>query len=280
MIPQRINLVSLSLSQDKLEGEQIHPRKWNHEFIDMPAIDKKKQKTPSFTGEVVTGIVRLAAGLYRMLFIICAAAGLRIGEALGIDIKDISPDCSTIVIKQKAWRGQIHDRLTPPNGDRVIDLHPTVAALLQDYIGTRQAGLLFCSRMGKQLWQSNILRRHLHPIMKKLEWNDAELGIDKAGSHAFRRFRNTYLRNHTSTPQGLYKFWMGHAGDGCQTCTIKSGMTLRSAKKLLKELVWASSFRLRMPLLDRMDRKSDPSQFWKWLQVFDSREINGRGEWI
>jgi hypothetical protein len=33
------------------EGEPIHPRKWNHEFIDMPVIDKKKQKTPSFTGE-------------------------------------------------------------------------------------------------------------------------------------------------------------------------------------------------------------------------------------
>jgi len=196
------------------EGEQIHPRKWNHEFIDMPVIDKKKQKTPSFAGEVVTGIVRLATGLYRMLFILCAAAGLRIGEALGIDIKDISPDCSTIVIKQKAWRGQIHDRLKTPSGDRVIDLHPTVAALLQEYIGVRRAGLLFCTKTGKQLWQSGILRRHLHPILKKLEWKDAELGIDKAGSHAFRRFRNTYLRNHTSTPQGLYKFWMGHAGDG------------------------------------------------------------------
>jgi integrase len=196
------------------EGEQLHPRKWNHEFIDMPVIDRKKQKTPSFAGETVTGIVRIATGLYRMLFVLCAAAGLRIGEALGIDIKDISPDCSTIVIKQKAWRGQIHDRLKTPSGDRVIDLHPTVAARLQEYIGTRQAGLLFCSRTGRQLWQSSILRRHLHPILKKLEWKDAELGIDKAGSHAFRRFRNTYLRNYTSTPEGLYKFWMGHAGEG------------------------------------------------------------------
>jgi hypothetical protein len=31
--------------------------------------------------------------------------------------------------------------------------------------------------------------------------------------------------------------------------------------KLLKELAWASSFRQRMPLLDRMDRQSNPSQF-------------------
>jgi len=180
----------------------------------MPVVDRKKQKTPSFTSEVVTGIVRHATGLHRMLFIICAAAGLRIGEALGITIGNISPGCSIIVIKQKAWRGQIHERLKTPAGDRVIDLHPDVAAMLKEYIGTRQSGLLFCSNSGKQLWQSNILRRHLHPILKKLEWKDAELGIDKAGSHAFRRFRNTYLRNYTPTPQGLYKFWMGHAEGG------------------------------------------------------------------
>jgi len=31
-------------------------------------------------------------------------------------------------------------------------------------------------------------------------------------------------------------------------------MTWRSAKKLLEELVWASSFHLKMPLSDRMDR--------------------------
>lgn len=35
----------------------------------------------------------------------------------------------------------------------------------------------------------------------------------KAGSHAFRRFRNTYLRNHTDCPEGLRKFWMGHASE-------------------------------------------------------------------
>ncbi len=34
-------------------------------------------------------------------------------------------------------------------------------------------------------------------------------------------------------------------------------------------------FRLKSPLLDRMDRKSKTKLFWKWLQVFDSREISG-----
>ena len=37
-------------------------------------------------------------------------------------------------------------------------------------------------------------------------------GTHKAGNHAFRRFRKTYLRNYTDCPEGLYKYWMGHAG--------------------------------------------------------------------
>jgi hypothetical protein len=39
--------------------------------------------------------------------------------------------------------------------------------------------------------------------------------------------------------------------------------------------VWALKFHSKKPLLDRMERKSNPSRLWKWLQVLDSREING-----
>jgi hypothetical protein len=85
------------------------------------------------------------------------------------------------------------NRFTHASGiKREIDLHPTVAAMLKDYIGDRASGLLFCSRTGKQLWQSNILRRGLHPALKKIGWRDEQLGIEKSGSHALRRFRNTY----------------------------------------------------------------------------------------
>lgn len=45
-------------------------------------------------------------------------------------------------------------------------------------------------------------------ITKSLEMST---GDHKAGNHAFRRFRNTYLRNYTECPEGLYKYWLGHA---------------------------------------------------------------------
>jgi hypothetical protein len=89
------------------------------------------------------------------------------------------------------------------NAMRTIDLHVDVAHLLKQFIAGRTEGFVFQTRNGKPLSQSNILKRHLHPIL-------GELGISKRGLHAFRRFRNTYLRS-KKCPEGLVKYWMGHA---------------------------------------------------------------------
>jgi hypothetical protein len=71
---------------------------------------------------------------------------------------------------------------------------------------------LFCTRTGKPLSPTNIVRRHLHVALKELNYLNPFTRTHKAGNHAFRRFRNTYLRNYTECPEGLYKYWMGHAG--------------------------------------------------------------------
>lgn len=232
-------------------------------FIDMPVVNPKKQKTPSFTGDVVTGIVATREYTYRdpkrnvdvkcelrdvhrVLFILCAASGLRFGEALGIETPNVSVDGSCIRICKKAWQGQMHDFLKTKNGEREIDLHSSVAKILRDFIGERKSGLLFPSRTGRPLHQSDILRRVLHPIL-------AKLGQPKCGVHAFRRFRNTYLRNYTSTPPGVYRFWMGHASaDGdrlrerekaCPTATTRQNTNVRCVTNGPKERGWVSNFR-------------------------------------
>ena len=99
--------------------------------------------------------------------------------------------------------GQLHDFLKTEKSKREIDLHPTVAATLRDFIGEgRRDGLLFASRTGKPLSQSNVLRRWLHPIL-------AILNQPKRGAHAFRRFRLTHIRKR-GVPKDLERFWMGH----------------------------------------------------------------------
>jgi integrase len=189
------------------EGEELYPRKWNHSFIDLPRIRNPKQ--PCFKGDVVTRIVAGARKeKYQLFFALCGGTGLRFGELLGIKVQEISPDCSTIKIIQKAWRSQIHNFLKTDSGYREIDLCPALASMLKGYLdkrqGTFKSDLLFQSKAGKPLHQSNVLRRTLHPILENLN----EL---KCGCHAFRRFRITHLRKN-GVPEDLIHFWVGHAG--------------------------------------------------------------------
>jgi integrase len=194
------------------QGEQIHLRKWNHEFIDMPMVEKDKQNTPCFSSEVMTGLASWGKKRERMLFILCGAAGLRIGEVLGIEIdRHISQDFLTISIVQKVRRGKVEHRLKT-RGQRQVDLHPLIGALLKEFVGNRTSGFLFCTRTGRPLSQSNIISRHLHKALKELGYVNPYTGTHKAGNHAFRRFRITYLRNRTNCAEGVRKFWLGHAG--------------------------------------------------------------------
>jgi hypothetical protein len=72
------------------------------------------------------------------------------------------------------------------------------------------SGFLFHNRKGNFLSQTNLLRRGLHPALE-------ELKQPKAGFHAFRRYRLTWLRKNR-VHADLERFWMGHenetVGDG------------------------------------------------------------------
>ncbi len=196
------------------DGNQVYPRKWNAEFIDMPVVEESRQNRPSFSSEIMSGLANYRRARERTVFIVAGAGGFRIGEALGIEIdKHLSSDCSTITVSQKARHCRVEHRLKTPSARRQVDLHPDVAKLLKEFIGTRTSGLVFQSRSGKPLSSSNILRRHLHPALKDLGYVNQHTGDHKAGSHAFRRYRNTYLKNETACPKGLRDYWLGHAGN-------------------------------------------------------------------
>jgi integrase len=87
-----------------------------------------------------------------MLLILCGAAGLRIEEALGLEIgKHFSEDFRALTIAQKVRHCVLEDRLKNENAARQVDLHPSVADLLQTFVGTRKSGFLFASRQGKPI---------------------------------------------------------------------------------------------------------------------------------
>jgi integrase len=195
------------------EGEQIYPRKWNHEFIGLPILDTNQQHRPTLTEAELGAILARAKGRYTVLFAILAGTGLRIGEALALKTTDLSPDCRVLSVRRSIWRGQEQQPKTP-NAVRDVDIAEPLACRLHDYVADR-SGYLFAAGSGKPLQQRNVLRS-LHATGKKV------------GFHAFRRFRTETLRR-AQVPEDLIKFWLGHS---------KTTVTDFYAGGLTKDLAW------------------------------------------
>jgi integrase len=195
------NLVKLIVGSALDEnGEQLFPRKWNNEFMDVPVIENQKQ--PTFTADTMSAIVERADGQEQVLYALLAGTGLRVGEAFGLEIKHLSPDCRTITVEQSVWGKTVQTPKTK-SAYRQIDVCSDLANLLKQFVGSRHSGQLFANGSGKPLSQTNVVRRSLHPILE-------ELGVAKTGFHAMRRFRATWLRKQR-TPEDLIRFWLGHA---------------------------------------------------------------------
>jgi len=109
-----------------------------------------------------------------------------------------------IQVRQQVKGNKIVSCLKTDAAWRDVDLHPVVAGLLQEYIGSR-AGLLFPSRAGSPRSYSNTYNRNLRPKLDRLGFH-----VPGAGAHCFRRFRAAQLKR-SACPDDLRKFWLGHA---------------------------------------------------------------------
>ncbi len=195
------------------EGNMLYSRSWNNKFISLPRIIKSKQDTPTFSFEILTGLAAYPEQRERILFTLLAATGARIGECLGLEIdKHFTNDFRTIKIEQKVREGKVEYLVKTEAANREVDLAPAIAELIREFVGDRKAGFLFQSRNGRPLYASIIINRHLHPALERLGYVNVFKKNHQAGNHAFRRARVTYLKNKVSCPEGLRKFWLGHAG--------------------------------------------------------------------
>jgi integrase len=179
------------------DGEPVFPRKWNHEFIDLPIV--KNQHQPTLSQEEIEQIINNAQSWYRVCFCLLAGTGMRAGEALALEIGDI--DDGLVRVRQNLFNRTLDTPKTAA-GVREIDLAPELAEMLRQYIGNRTSGFAFHTRSGGPVLQRNVLRM-LHGILKRM-------GKPKLGFHAFRRFRVTHLRKNM-VPEDIIRFWIGHS---------------------------------------------------------------------
>jgi hypothetical protein len=69
------------------EGDQIHPRIWNYEFIQLPLVIKEKQNRPTVTEAEVSGLLNSLKERYAVLVALEAETGLRIDEAWQFELR-------------------------------------------------------------------------------------------------------------------------------------------------------------------------------------------------
>jgi len=176
------------------DGEQIYSRKWNHDFCELPIVQKEKQYRPTITEPNLNQILAGTKGRYFVMFALLAGAGLRIGEALAVKDTSFSPDCRMLYVRRSIWHGTEQEPKTP-SAVREIDVPEPLAALMREWIAGK-SGYLFATKNGSPISQRN-LHRALHGT-----------GI-KVGFHAFRRFRTETLRR-ARVPGDLERLWLGH----------------------------------------------------------------------
>jgi integrase len=84
------------------KGKQLFSRQWDLNYIGLPAIDKKAQNTPTFEAAEIESILSPAKEPFRVLYCLLAGSGLRIAEAMGLEIgKHFSNDCSIVYVRQQ-----------------------------------------------------------------------------------------------------------------------------------------------------------------------------------
>ena len=200
-----IEQVVASLKDGKT-GEPVHPSKWDAKEMDLPVLKSKEQRRPALNLNAVNKLVSESEGDEQALYVLLAATGMRISEALALESKHFVNNCRTIQVCQQVDRDhpRIVNYVKTDAGFREVDLCTAVGEYLRAFIN-RKDGLLFETRNSTPYLHNNLEQRWLTPRLEAM-------GIDERGMgfHAFRRFRKTWLRG-KRVQEDINNFWMGHA---------------------------------------------------------------------
>jgi integrase len=190
--------------KDGETGEPIHHRKWDSSVVDLPVVKQKEQRRPALKAKTVNQLVKDSQGDERALYIILGAAGMRISEALALEVKHFINNCRTICTRQQVDRDtpRIVEYLKTDAACREIDVSEEVAVYLRAFLAGKE-GLLFKTRNGTPYLHNCLKLRWLIPRLKPMGLHERGLGW-----HGFRRFRKTWLRG-KRVQEDINNFWMG-----------------------------------------------------------------------
>jgi len=187
-------------------GEPLYPRVWNAEVLDLPVVVYRKQKRPALKVEGVNALIANAmSDDERYLYVLLAATGLRISEALALEARHFINGGFTILVEQQVDKDDpvIVPYVKTDASYREIDLHPDVATYLRKFVDGK-SGLILRTENDTPYLYGNLADDWLDPKLAKLGLYEEGLGW-----HGFRRFRNSWLRKQR-VQEDHRLHWMAH----------------------------------------------------------------------
>jgi integrase len=199
------------------EGNFLYPRVWNTKFIDAPSVEDQKQ--PTIDASSLSEALSKAAWSEKPLFVILAATGLRIAEALALHVGPDNgitsywiPQESKIIVRQQRDGGNFGPTKTKA-GVREVDLAPELNEFLKQTIRASAQSTYLLFPQSEAFYRESLVK----------------IGI-LGGFHTLRRFRVSYLKS-VSVPDMLIKFWSGHAAGDITERYTKVGSEIQIRKE-------------------------------------------------
>lgn len=178
--------------------------KFGRKEIRYPAPKAYQEEAACLTPEQMTQTVEHSTGLYKVLYATASETGMRAGELYGLEITDIDWIRNLIHVRRSVFDGEVQSPKSQ-NAYRVVPVKRWLLDLIKEHIGERKTGLIFLNKRGHAMRHTTVLRRHFHPLLKKL-------GIPQCGFHSYRHGRVSYLVQ-SGVPRDFIKRWIGHGSD-------------------------------------------------------------------
>lgn len=193
--PKRVRNLTITLLQMFKTA-----RSWNYtqekiEDLAFPRCNPTERRW--FTVEEIKLIISEAQEPYATLYHLLAETGIRAGEAFALRAEDVQGNI--LAVRRSAWNGLVTEPKTK-KGSRVLCISQRLASRIAKLNATTW---LFPNEQGNPLNTNNILKRQLHPLLKRL-------GLVVAGFHAFRHANATILDSQ-GVPLSLREDRLGHA---------------------------------------------------------------------
>jgi integrase len=145
---------------------------------------------------------------HRLFFRLMAETGLRVSEAIGLNVGDVAFGTPTRVqVRRQCYRGTM-DRLKTRNARRDVPVSADLARSLWPACANREADApLFATRTGTRVSDTNLRRRVLNPAAQAA-------GVPWAGFHSLRHTCASRLLAEGGKNIAQVARWLGHADPG------------------------------------------------------------------